>query len=157
MEPHPAVASFRDWLIGEYRSDGAFEGVQVRPRAGVLNVDLALCLDVGSKSYYDVRLDLDGRQLQVGFATESRAINESVEQMVLDNGGDLGDLLADELVDLGEEPLPMEHFFERPAFRFTTRLPLEGPESLQDPSLRRRVKVLLKACRVLFQESVDEA
>jgi len=61
--------------------------------------------------------------------------------MILDRGGDLDELLGDELCDLGQEPLPMEHFFEHPAFRGTVRLRLEGLDSLEDPRLRRRVRV----------------
>jgi len=154
---HPAVEAFRDWMVGEYRPDGAYDAIHVLegPEAGY--ADLSVRLDIGKRSYYEARVALEAGELQVGFATEGRTINEEIEQMVLDNGGDLNELLADELCDLGGEPLPMEHFFERPAFRFIVRLPLGGPEGLEDAALRARVKQILKACHVLFQGSVDEA
>ena len=151
---HPAVASFQEWIAREYRPDGTFEGVQALSGG---DADLSVRLLVVNKSYYEVRADLARQELQVGFATEGRVVNEEIEQMILDSGGDLDDLLADELCDLGEEPLTMEHFFERPAFRYVVRLPLPQPEALEDTALRGRVKNILKACQILFQPTVDEA
>jgi hypothetical protein len=157
MALQPAIASFRDWMLGEFRVDGHYDGIRALegPEAGGAALSVRLC--TGDKSYYEARVDLEQRQLQVGFATEGRMINEAIEQMVLDSGGELDELLADELCDLGGDPLPMEHFFERPAFRYTVRLPLSGPEALEDAALRSRVRNVIRACRVLFQDSVDTA
>jgi hypothetical protein len=155
MTFHPEVERFRDWLAGEYRADGKYEAIEVLedlPEPGI-----SFRLRVPNRSFYEVRSDAAGTRIEAGFATESRIINESIEQMVLDNGGDLSDLLGDELCDLGEDPLPMEHFFERPAFRFVVRLALGRPEELEDTEVRRRVKSVLKASEILFQACVDEA
>jgi len=157
MELNPKVAAFHEWLASEYRSDGAYEKIQKLEGGEACGVDLCSRLHVANKSYYEARVDLDKGELQVGFGTESRVVNEEIEEMVLDNGGDLSDLLGDELCDLGAEPLPMEHFFERPTFRYIVRLPLDGPEALEDPDLRRRVKTIVRACQILFQSNVDEA
>jgi hypothetical protein len=144
-------------MTAEYRPDGAYDQVQAfyGPDAG--EADLAVRLDVGKRCYYEARVRLEPGEVQAGFATESRVINEAIEQMILDNGGDLDDLLADELSDLGVDPLPAEHFFERPAFRYIGRLSLEGPGDLDDAGLRQRVRAVLKACSILFQGCVDEA
>lgn len=157
MQLHPDVAAFRDWIVGEYRSDASYDPILVLEGDQARGWDSSVRLCVGKKSYYEARVDLEKGELQVGFGTEGRMINEALEEMVLDNGGDLDDLLGDELCDLGDEPLPMAHFFERPAFRFIVRLPLEGPEKLADAELRRRVKNIIQACRILFQPAVDEA
>jgi hypothetical protein len=157
MQTHPALASFRDWMTLEYRSDGSYDEVCVLYGADAGRADLAIRLDVGKRSYYEACITLDPCELQAGFATEGRVINEAVEQMILDNGGDLDDLLVDELCDLGDEPLSMEHFFERPAFRFIARMPLSTPAALEEPALRSRVRNVIKACRALFQACVDEA
>ena len=156
MAEQPALESFRDWMLGEYRPDGKWESVRALEGDDARDADLIVQLDVGKRSWYEARVVL-GQEVQVGFATEGRVINEEIEQMILDNGGDLDDLLGDELCDLGEEPLPMEHFFERPAFRYIVRLPLTGPASLQDSALRKRVKAVVKSCHILFQGCVDEA
>ncbi|HTE19117.1 MAG TPA: hypothetical protein VK689_12140, partial [Armatimonadota bacterium] len=147
MALDPAVEAFREWIAGEYRADASFEQIEVPEGVDDAGGDCSVRLHVGKKSYYEARVDLPAGQLQVGFATESRMVNEAVEQLVLDNGGDLSDLLGDELCDLGEEPLPMDHFFERPAFRYIVRLPVEGPQSLADASLRARAKTVIQACR----------
>lgn len=152
-----AVREFKEWLVSEYRPDGSWESIEVLEGAEAPEGGVAVRLHVGSKSYYEVRIPEGVESVQVGFGTESRVINEEIEERVLDNGGDLDELLGDELCDLGGEPLPMEHFFERPAFRYTVRLPLSSPTELQDPALRQRVKTVLKACHILFQECVDEA
>jgi hypothetical protein len=157
MAAHPAVERFREWMTGEYRSDGRNEAVSALAGADAGGADLSVRLEVGNRSYYEARVEREPGELQVGFATESRVVNEAIEQMVLDNGGDLDELLGDELCDLGDEPLPMEHFFARPAFRFVCRLPLDAPEALDDPALRARVKRIIEASRILFQECVDEA
>lgn len=157
MAVHPEVAAFRDWLVGEYRLDASYERVVVLEGEESRGWETSVRLDVGKKSYYEVRVDLEKGELQVGFSTEGRMINEELEEMVLDNGGDLSELLADELSELGEELFPMAHFFERPAFRFTVKLPLGAPEELADAVIRRRTVNILKASRILFQPAVDEA
>src|SRR4051794_29151012 len=125
-----AVEAFCEWLRGEHRADGSLERIVVLhgPEAG--GAEAAVRLHVNPRSYYEARVDLTRSEVQVGFATESRVTNDAAEQMVLDNGGDLSDLLGDELSEVGAEPLPMEHFWERPAFRYVVRLPLETPEAL---------------------------
>jgi hypothetical protein len=152
-----AIESFRDWLAGHYRADGRFEGVQTLEGSEADGADLSVRLRVANRTYYEVRVQLSCSELQVGLGTEDRSVNEALEQMVLDNGGDLDDILADELCDLGEEPLHMDHFFERPAFRFIVRLPLPSPAALIEATLRTRVQNTLKASYILFQGCVDEA
>jgi hypothetical protein len=152
---HPAVTSFQEWMAAEYRPDGSLDVVRVLTGADTGGADLSVRLQVDGKSYYEARVDLGARELQVGFSTEGRVVNEEIEQMVLDNGGDLNELLGDELCDLGEEPLPMDHFFQRPAFRYLARIPLTDPDLLGEPATRERVKTVIKACRALFQPVVD--
>jgi hypothetical protein len=151
----PHVEAFRDWLVREYRADGSYDGISTASGADAGGADVAVRLQCGPRSYYEARVHSGERELQVGFSTEGRTVNEEIEEMILDNGGDLDDLLADELCDLGEEPLHMEHFFERPAFRYIVRLPLENPAGLEDAGLRKRVTTVLQACRILFQDRVD--
>ena len=152
-----SVEAFGEWLAGEYRPDGHYDEILILsgPDAGGADVSVRLCS--GEKSYYETRVALARGEVQVGFGTEGRVLNEEIEQMVLDNGGDLSELLGDELCDLGADPLPMEHFFERPAFRYVVRLPLDDPDALHDMALRTSVKTVLKACRVLFQDCIDSA
>lgn len=157
MAVHPAVADFRDWLVSEYRSDATYDRIVVLEGEDSRGWETSVRLDVGKKSYYEVRVDLEKGELQVGFSTEGRMINEELEEMVLDNGGDLDELLGDELSELGEELFSMAHFFERPAFRFAVKLPLASPEALTEAVMRRRTVNILKASRILFQPAVDEA
>lgn len=152
-----AVQAFKEWLVAEYRPDASWESIQVLEGTEAPEGGLSIRLHVGKKTYYEVRLPESAESLQVGLSTESRVVNEELEETVLDNGGDLDDLLADELCDLGDEPQHMEHFFERPAFRYTVRLTLASTDELESPVLRARVKTLLKACHILFQGCVDEA
>jgi hypothetical protein len=156
MALSPNTAAFRDWLTAEYRNDGRFDRIEVL-EAPDPATEVTVRLHVGNRSYYEVRVRPEAGEVQAGFATESRIVNEAVEQAILDAGGDLDDLLGDELCDLGEQALPMKHFFERPAFRFTVSLPLQSPDGLPDAALRSRVAAVLKASHTLFQECVDEA
>ena len=61
-----------------------------------------------------------------------------------------------ELDDLGEAPVSMEHYFERPAFCYVASLPMPGPEALDSPELRRRIEHSIDACRALFQEYLED-
>lgn len=151
----PTLREFGEWLVGELRADGGFDTVLLCEGERAYPAELLVRRDVGRKSYYLARVKAG--ELEVGFATEGRMINEAIEEMILDNGGDLAELLGDELCDLGGEPLPMKHYFERPAFLFVTPLTLEGDAALHDASLRQRVKYVLQASRILFQSCVDEA
>lgn len=150
----PSLLEFGEWLVGEFRADGALDGVQLCDGDRAHPADLLVRLDVGRKSYYLARVKPG--ELEVGFATEGRMINEAAEEMILDNGGDLDELLGDELCDLGGEPLPMKHYFERPVFLFVTPFALEREDALSNEGLRHSVKRVLQASRILFQSSVDE-
>jgi hypothetical protein len=153
----PSLCDFGEWLVTQFRNDGTLDDAQFCDGDRAYPADALVRLDVGKKCYYLARVKLDQQLLEVGFATEGRVINEEIEEMILDNGGDLDDLLGDELCDLGGEPLPMQHYFERPAFLFVVPFTLETPESLADSALRKQVQNVLKACRILFQSCVDEA
>lgn len=152
-----ALESFGSWLADTYRGDATYERVELLREPGTPLGDLCVRLHVVHKSYYEVRVLLDRSEVQSGFSTEHRMVNEELEEMVLSQGGDLDDILADELSELGVEPLHMDHFWERPAFRFTIRLPLSSPAALDDAVFRQRVKAVLKASHILFQGCVDEA
>jgi hypothetical protein len=154
---HPSIQQFGEQLAGEYRSDGTLDAVRVLTAAEAAPADLVVRLEVGKRSRYLVRVSSEPGAVEVGFATEDRTINEEIEQLILDNGGDLDDLLADELCDLGLQPLPMKHYYERPSFLFTVSLPFEGPDSLSSPALLKQISGILKACRILFQATIDEA
>lgn len=154
---NPSLREFGEWLAGEFRHDGGLDAVQLCDGDRAHPADLLVRLDVGKKCYYLARVKQEQNLLEVGFATEGRVVNEEIEEMILDNGGDLDDLLGDELCDLGDVPLPMKHYFERPAFLFVVPFSLETLDGLAEDGLRRQVRNVLKASRILFQGCVDEA
>ena len=145
------VEQFQRWLEETYAGDERFAGTH---RA--MGADAGLRLEAGENSHYEVAVRLAERQVRVGFLTADRALNEAIEQGILDSGDTLDELMEAELDDLGEEPIPMAHFFERPAFCYTTSIPLPGPEALDAPELRRRVGHLIDACGTLFQDYLQE-
>ena len=51
----------------------------------------------------------------------------------------------------------MDHFYDRPAFRYVVRLPLSSSDELEHAACRRREKTILNASHILFQNCVDEA
>ena len=100
---------FQQWLEETYTGDERFAGVHRATGAGVR-------LEAGEGSYYEVVVRPAERVVRVGFLTTDRAVNEAIEQGILDSGDSLDDLMEVELDDLGEESAAMEHFFERPSF-----------------------------------------
>jgi hypothetical protein len=146
------VEQFQRWLEETYTGDERFGAVHRLHENGV---DAGVRLEAGEGSYYEIAARLARRDVRVGFLTADRALNETIEQGILDSGDSLEELLEVELDDLGEPPAPMEHFFERPAFCYTTTLPVSGPEALDAPDLRRRLGHLIDACCILFREYLE--
>jgi hypothetical protein len=144
---------FQGWLEQTYAGDERFAGLH---RAGGPGVDAGLRLEAGEGSHYEILVRLSRQEVRVGFLTTDRALNESIEQSILDSGDTLDELMEVELDDLGEAPVSMEHYFERPAFCYVASLPLTGPEALDSPELRRRIEHSIDACRALFQEYLED-
>jgi hypothetical protein len=151
--PDSHVEPFQQWLEAIYTGDERFGAVHRLQGSGI---DAGVRLEAGEGSYYELAVRLAKRDIRVGFLTSDRALNESIEQGILDSGDSLDELMEVELDDLGEPPASMEHFFERPAFCYTTTLPLPGSEALDRPEVRRRLEHIIDACCTLFQEYLDE-
>ena len=146
----PNTEQFQRWLEETYGGDERFGGVHRATEA-----DAGVRLEAGTGSYYEVSARLSERVVRVGFLTTDRAVNEAIEQGILDSGDELDDLMEVELDDLGEEPARMVHFFERPAFCYTTSLQIAGLAALSDPGVHRRIGHLIDACHTLFQEYLE--
>jgi hypothetical protein len=144
------VEQFQRWLEEKYAGDERFSGTH-----GVPGAAAGVRMEAGENSYYEIAALPDQRELRVGFMTSDRSLNETIEQAILDSGDTLEELMEVELDDLGEEPAPMIHYFERPAFCYSARLSLEDPSQLGSTDVRRRVGHVLDACYTLFQEHVD--
>jgi hypothetical protein len=145
------VEAFQRWLEETYSGDERFAGIH-----RVTGADAGVRLEAGENSYYEVAVWLGKREARVGFLTADRSLNEAIEQGTLDSGDSLDELMEAELDDLGEEPVAMDHHFERPSFCYTAALPLSGSEELASPELRRRIGHLIDACCALFQEYLEE-
>jgi hypothetical protein len=145
------LQQFQQWLEETYNGDERFAGIHRATGA-----DAGARLEAGENSYYEVAVQLATRDIRVGFLTADRALNEAIEQGILDSGDSLDELIEVELDDLGEEPVPMQHFFERPAFCYTTSLLLSGPEPLASPELRRQLGHIIDACYAVFHEFLEE-
>jgi hypothetical protein len=147
------MEQFQRWLEETYTGNERFGAVH---RLHGNGVDAGVRLEAGEGSYYEIAVRLAQRDVRVGFLTSDRALNEAIEQGILDSGDSLDELMEAELDDLGEPPAPMEHFFERPAFCYTTAVPLPGAETLASPDLRRRIGHIIDACCTLFQDYLEE-
>ena len=144
---------FQRWLEETYAGDERFAGLQ--PVSGS-DVDAGLRLEARKGSHYEILARLGRQDVRVGFLTTDRALNETIEQGILDSGDSLDELMEIELDDLGEAPVTMEHYFERPAFCYVTSLPLPGPEALDSHLMRRRIEHLIDACCALFQGYLED-
>jgi hypothetical protein len=151
--PDSHVEPFQQWLEATYTGDERFGAVHRLQGNGI---DAGVRLEAGEGSYYEIAVRLAKGDIRVGFLTSDRALNESIEQGILDSGDSLDELMEVELDDLGEPPMPMEHFFERPTFCYTTALPLQEQEALEAPQLRRRLEHTIDACCALFQDYLEE-
>lgn len=148
------MQSFEVWLRGLGEAPEFSFPSETQP----LTEGWRVAYPAGARSFYEVRVRPARGELQVGFSTENRSVNEEIEEFILEQGGDLDDLLDVELSDLGVDNAPhMEHFFERPLFRFVVRDRFGSETDLDAPLLKSRVRALLIACRILFQPHVEGA
>jgi hypothetical protein len=145
------VEQFQQWLDETYGGDERFAG-----RHRVTGADAGLRLEAGENSYYEIGVWSGKKIVRVGFLTADRALNEAIEQGILDSGDSLDELMEVELDDLGEEAVTMEHYFERPAFCYTSTIPLPDTQALSSADLRRRIGHLVDACAALFQEYLED-
>lgn len=146
---HPVSADlargFANWLQAELQTQDPASSLEQGSDG-----QFVASLPRGEKTAYQIRFDPGGRQIRVGLATTSRVLNEEIEEHILDSGDELDELLADELIELGAEPAPMNHFFERPWFRYECSLCLRDAAEIDSRPLRERVLLLLKGCTALF-------
>lgn len=98
---------------------GVFAGVDPRP-------DRLTCPALAPAAPAEYRLFLDGGRLWVGFFTADRWLSHSVEADLLHTGDKLGQLIAEELVELDvENPrLDEPEHFRDDAKQFTFRSPV---------------------------------
>src|SRR5947209_4310799 len=73
---------FADWATETFRTDGRFDEVRVvGPQTGS-GLNLAICLEVGAHSRYEIGVDAGQLELQVGLVTEDRRLNETIEREI---------------------------------------------------------------------------
>lgn len=144
---------FQKWLEATYSRDERFSAVH--STAGTVG-DAGVRLEASEGSHYEILVRPARQEVRVGFLTTDRALNEAIEQSILDSGDSLDEQMEVELDELEEAPVPMAHFFERPAFCYVSSLPLPQPDALATPELRRRVAHLIDACHALFQPHLEK-
>src|ERR1051326_9115825 len=147
----PNVERFQRWLEETYGEDERFAGTH-----GVAGDAAGMRLEAAETSHYEILVRPLERTVRVGFLTADRALNEAIEQGILDSGDSLDELMEIEMDDLGEDAAAMEHFFERPHFCYVTTLTLPDLAELGSGELRQRVAHLIDASHALFQDYVQD-
>lgn len=104
--------------------------------------------DAGDDAEY--RLSMDGGQLWVSLVTPGRYLSQSIEQDLVHAGDKAGDLLRDELIDLGAvasraEAMPVVEHFRSPERLYTFRTPIgiTPADAGLPPSIRKAGDYLL--------------
>src|SRR5439155_628873 len=95
---------FGVWATETFRTDGRFDQVRVLGPQSGSGLDLTITLPVDARSRYEIGIDSGELQLQVGFVTEDRRLNESIEQAIQHGGDTINELMEAELEELGYEP-----------------------------------------------------
>lgn len=125
------------------RAAGVFAEVRVSP-------DRVECPAKASAAPAFYRVERDGGRVWVTLVTPDRWLSQSIEADLVHTGDKLGELIEEELVNLGGEgPVAFEHFrSEDKLFTFRTAVdpkPGEAPEAFT-----RRVSLLLLAYEACF-------
>lgn len=113
--------------VGEAaRASGVFGAVRVSERGVECEAKNA-----ADRAWY--RLDVQEGVLCVSLVTPGRYLSQSIEADLMNTGDSLSELLEEEMVDLGSEPvaLAVEHYrSEDKLFTFRSRLPERADEGL---------------------------
>lgn len=133
------------------RESGLFGGVSVHP--GHLRAEAA-----SSEEPAEYRLFIEQEHPWVGLVTAARYLSQSIEQTLVISGDKAGDLLRDELIDVGQmqsvqEPLPVVEHFRSSDKLYTFRTPLPFPaEHLATSQGQESAFNWLLAYRATFDE-----
>ena len=135
------------------RETGLFGDVLATPTSVVANA-------ANAADPAEYRVTVEGDKVWVSLVTAARYLSQSIEQTLVHSGDKAGDLLRDELIDVGlltshNDPLPIvEHFRSpRPEMLYTFRTPLAiTPADLAHEDARQAAFKTLLAYRATFDE-----
>ena len=146
---------FRDWLVELFGGEERF--ITVQEESSEEDESFSVLLESGDRAWYEVAIPPQGDGVRIGFATQNRPLNESIEQGILDTGDSPSEFLDDRMSDVVEleEPPEMDHFFDT-AFRFTTTIPIASLTELGTEAIREQVQQLVEGYYAAFQEFVDK-
>ncbi|MFT3684324.1 MAG: hypothetical protein QM783_05250 [Phycisphaerales bacterium] len=135
------------------RETGVFGEVTLQP-------GMVVCTAANSADPAEYRVTVDKGELWVSLVTAARYLSQSIEQTLVHSGDKAGDLLRDELIDVGvlkshSDPLPLvEHFRSQPPeklYTFRTPLAIGGAGLAHADGQEAALKTLL-AYRATFDE-----
>lgn len=140
-------------LAARAAATGLFGAVNATPTSLV-------CAAANSADPAEYRVTCEGGKVWVSLVTAARYLSQSIEQTLVHSGDKAGDLLRDELIDVGlltshNDPLPLvEHFRSPPPEKlYTFRTPLAIAESdLATPKGAEVAFLTLLAYRATFDE-----
>jgi hypothetical protein len=132
---------------------GVFGDVTVRP-------GMIVCAAASSADPAEYRVTVEKGEVWVSLVTAARYLSQSIEQTLVHSGDKAGDLLRDELIDVGllkshSDPMPVvEHFRSQPPEKlYTFRTPLAiGAAGLAHAEGQEAALKTLLAYRATFDE-----
>jgi hypothetical protein len=147
------VQAALEQIARQVRESGLFGDVAVAP-------SMLTCAAASSADPAQYRLTVENGQVWVSLVTTARYLSQSIEQTLVHSGDKAGDLLRDELIDVGlltshSDPLPLvEHFRSPPPEKlYTFRTPLAlTPADLTHEDGRQAAFKTLLAYRATFDE-----
>lgn len=114
------------------------------------------CAAKGPESEAFYRLAFEGQRLWISLVTPDRYLSQSIEQDLVHRGDKIGELLNEEMLDLGlintrNAPLPIVEHFRDNAKLYTFRTPIEHVLTLGNAAPDAAIKWLL-AYEATFRE-----
>lgn len=136
-------AEFINSLRGVAEESGVFASVKAGP-------DRLVCEADGTGAPAEYRVEFEGSQVWVSLSTKDRWLSESIESDLLHTGDKLGELLEEEMIELGYDgPHPTFEHFRSEALEFVFRTPVRPCGAEPDAAcLEAAVQTLLgyEAC-----------
>lgn len=155
-EQNPGVRLIR-WLHEEWAESEAFADVRESGINGDQRIDeprVDFVVDDQSSFFAEV-LPGDGA-VRVGLACESREMNESIEQAVIDSGGGLDGFLEEGMDAEEKLAYPARHFSDDGVFYYCSEIPYVEPRDLDTEDMRDEVLYYLQGYHVTMRPYLEE-
>jgi hypothetical protein len=151
-----AIAELGQWLEDAYTGDDRFEYVELATPGPGENETFRLRLVIDDSTEFFVALLREDNLIRVGLSTEDAAVNDSIEEAMLEGGGTLTEFLAEAMEAEEELEREVQHLNED-YFYFCSEITYESAVEVNSETQRDEIVYYLDGYITALIELAQEA